>query len=252
MPSQAEKSDYNKLKSKNKKEIQVPEQTKSKPRMFRINIKAEESELAPESVGPQDENNPEKTDLLTGSSEKKVLEQSSAINSINLQESNTSAGLTNPNQENESPQFQKNTTVSQNGFVKTGMSSSINHKKEHEFLTYFDNSGIDRLMTQYKVLHGDINLTLSKIACIYPILDMNRHIINTCVLVFMSDHPLLQMTILCCTNSFLLIYSLILRPFQQIKIMLICFVNETIVTLICFCTAYLCILDKNGDFEAMS
>ena len=35
--------------------------------------------------------------------------------------------------------------------------------KDHEFLTYFDYSGIDRLMLQYKVLHGDINLTLSKL-----------------------------------------------------------------------------------------
>lgn len=121
--------------------------------------------------------------------------------------------------------------------------------KDHEFLTYFDKSGVDRLMQQYNVLHGDINLVSSIFNCIYPLIDMNRHIINTLVLVFVSDYPLLQMVVLSSTNCFVFIYSLILRPFKQTKVFIITFVNEIIVCLICLSTAYLCILDKNKDFD---
>ena len=164
--------------------------------------------------------------------------------SSNLQESNTSARIYS-SQNNPS----LNSALENKNDKNLKKDPESEKVKEHEFLTYFDKSGMDRLMQQYNVLHGDINLVSSPFNCIYPLIDMNRHIINTFFLVFVSEYPLLQMIVLSTTNCFVLTYSLILRPFRQIKVLIITFVNETIVCLICLCTAYLCILDKNNDLD---
>ena len=104
-------------------------------------------------------------------------------------------------------------------------------------------------MKQFEILHGDFKISSGLLSCLFPLIDMNRHLLNNFLLVFFTDKPMIQMISLTSTSSFILLFTLIFRPFKTIKIFLTNIINEIIVCFIYISVLYLSYLDRNKDFD---
>lgn len=102
------------------------------------------------------------------------------------------------------------------------------------------------LSSRYRVLIDDFKSN-NKFCSFFLVIDLMRNVILSFVLVLISDSPLSQIILFVVINSLVILYMLIVRPFNDLKLFFLNLLNEVTLITICGLILHLMTLDESID-----